>query len=71
MNSARMREERNSATDAGAGALKQSSVGQQTAGGAVVPPTTNQLSKKGIEIQDELARIVLVGKGLMEDWRKS
>lgn len=28
------------------------------------------MSKKGIEIQDELARIVLVGKSLMEDWRK-
>ena len=35
-----------------------------------VPGTTTQLSKKGIEIQDELGRIVLVGKGLMEDWRK-
>ena len=31
---------------------------------------TTVVSKKGIEIQDELARIVLVGKGLMEDWRK-
>lgn len=35
-----------------------------------VPGTTTQSSKKGIEIQDELGRIVLVGKGLMEDWRK-
>ena len=33
-------------------------------------PTTARTSKKGIEVQDELARIVLVGKGLMEDWRK-
>ena len=38
------------------------------------PSAMGQLAKnasaKGIEIQDELARIVLVGKGLMEDWRK-
>lgn len=38
------------------------------------PSGAGQLAKnasaKGIEIQDELARIVLVGKGLMEDWRK-
>ena len=31
---------------------------------------TGRNGKKGIEIQDELGRIVLVGKGLMEDWRK-
>ena len=29
-----------------------------------------RVGKKGIEVQDELGRIVLVGKGLMEDWRK-
>ena len=38
------------------------------------PSAAGQLAKnasaKGIEIQDELARIVLVGKDLMEDWRK-
>ena len=34
------------------------------------PGATAQTSKKGIEIQDELGRVVLVGKGLMEDWRK-
>lgn len=31
---------------------------------------TNRIGKKGIEIPDELGKIVLVGKDLMEDWRK-
>ena len=43
-------------------APKSSSLGHNT--------TTVRNAKKGIEIQDELGRIVLVGKGLMEDWRK-
>ena len=41
---------------------KSSSMGHHTA--------TVRNGKKGIEIEDELGRIVLVGKGLMEDWRK-
>ena len=43
-------------------APKSSSLGHNT--------TSVRNSKKGIEVQDELGRIVLVGKGLMEDWRK-
>ena len=34
------------------------------------PRPNKAASAKGTDIDDELAKIVLVGKGLMEDWRK-
>ena len=69
--SARVDKERNSVTG---GAATENERGKSP---NILSPTNalnvnfSQGTKKGIEVQDELGRIVLVGKGLMEDWRKS